>query len=620
MDAELAAVRDFLAEHEPFARLPEATLDALPSKLIARYYRRDSVLVDHGAQNSFLFILRSGSIDILDPVGALVDRADVGESFGISSVMAGGPSNYRLQAHSDSLCLLLPSEAFAELMASSPEFNRHYLGQQSGRIRAAIEAVRSQEAGSAILRTKVRDILHSAPITIPPDADVAAAAQLMTKRRVSALLVTSNEELVGILTDRDLRAKVVAESRPTTEPVSAVMTPHPLAISPDTLAFEVLVLMTQRGFHHLPVTEDGQLLGMITAGDLMRLEQANPSYLVGLIERQTDLAGVAETARRLPEVVALGASQDATAADVARVVTANIDALTRKLIALAEAELGPPPAQYCWVALGSQGRLEAGVQSDQDNALLLAAEPTRDAASWFESLADFVVSGLEQCGFPRCPGDMMATNPAWRQSVNGWDTSFAHWLNAPDPDALLHAQTFLDMRPVHGNRDLAERVHGKAVALLPGSQRFLAHLAKQAQRFEPPLGFFRDFVLEWVGEHTNALDLKAGGITPIVQLARLFALESGSRALNTRDRLRIAEESGTLTAENAANLADAFEFINYVRLQHQVRQHADGTQINNYIRPATLSPFERRHLKDAFAVIRSLQKAIGFRYRTDVTS
>ncbi|QIK73673.1 hypothetical protein G7070_17130 [Propioniciclava coleopterorum] len=214
---------------------------------------------------------------------------------------------------------------------------------------------------------------------------------------------------------------------------------------------------------------------------------------------------------------------------------------------------------------------------------------------------------------------MMATNPAWRLSVRGWEGCFARWLNEPEPDAMLHAQTFLDMRPVQGDRELAERVHDQAVALVPGSQRFQAHLAKQAQRFEPPLGFFRDFVLEGPGEHTDALDLKAGGVTPIVQLARLFSLAAGSRALATGDRLRVAGETGALTPENAANLADAFEFINYVRLQHQVRQLAEAAPVDNYIRPATLSPFERRHLKEAFSIIRALQKAVAYRYRTDVT-
>lgn len=619
MDVELATVRDFLAEHEPFTGLPPEVLDGLPSRMQVRYYRRGTVLVEHGARNGFLFVLRSGAVDISDGQGGLVERAEVGESFGISSVMTGGPSNYRLTAHSDSLCLLLPADAFADLMATSPAVSRYFLGQQAGRIRAAIASVRASEAGSAILRTRVRDIVRHSPIMIGPDAEVAAAAALMTQRGVSALLVTVEDRLVGILTDRDLRAKVVAQGLPATDPVGRVMTPDPVSVSPDTLAFEVLVLMTQRTFHHLPVVEEGRLLGMVTSGDLMRLEQANPSYLVGLIERQDSVDGLARIAQRLPEVVTAAVSQDATSADVSRVVTATIDALTRKLIGLAQTHLGEAPLGYCWVALGSQGRLEAGLGSDQDNALVLAHEPDPDQSRWLAALADFVVDGLERCGFPRCPGDMMATNPAWRQSVRGWEASFSSWINAPEPDAMLHAQTFLDMRSVQGDLDLAERVLTHAVSLVPGSPRFQAHLAKQAQRFEPPLGFFRDFVLEGHGEHTDALDLKAGGITPTVQLARLFALSAGSSARSTGDRLRAAGVAQALSQETAADLADAFEFIGYVRLRDQVRRLTAAEPVDNYIRPATLSPFERRHLKEAFAIIRSLQKAVAHRYRTDIT-
>lgn len=619
MDADLAMVRDFLAAHEPFSALPAAVLDSLPSRLQAQYFRRGSVLVEVGASNAFLFLLRSGAVDIVDAHGTLVERAEVGESFGLSSVMTGGPSAYRLVAHADTLCLLLPRDAFRELMASSSAFNRHYLDQQAGRIKAAIDQVRTPEAGSAILRTRVRDIVRTAPITVTPDTSVAVAAQVMTQHRVSALLVTADDALVGILTDRDLRAKIVAEGRPASTPVSCVMSPDPVAVSPDTLAFEVLVSMTERGFHHLPVVDGARLLGMVTAGDLMRLEQANPSYLVGLIERQTTVTGLAEVAARLPSVVALAAAQDATAADVARVFTATADALTRRLIAIAQESLGPAPAAFCWVALGSQGRFEAGLGSDQDNALILETDPTAQAASWFEALATFVVDGLERCGFPRCPGDMMATQPRWRQSVAAWERCFAHWITTPEPDALLHAQTFLDLRAVDGDRALAEQVHAHAVALVPGSPRFQAHLAKQAQRFEPPLGFFRDFVVETAGDHRHALDLKAGGLTPIVQVARLASLATGSSAVSTGERLRNAAGTSSLSHEDAASLADAFEFIGYVRLQHQVRQIAAGHDADNYIDPTSLSPFERRHLKEAFAIIRAVQKALAYRYRTDVT-
>ncbi len=297
-----------------------------------------------------------------------------------------------------------------------------------------------------------------------------------------------------------------------------------------------------------------------------------------------------------------------------------MDALTRKLIEMAEGEIGNAPVHYCWVALGSQGRLESGMQSDQDNALLISDEVTPEQLEWFGELARRVVDGLVRCGFPLCPGDMMASNPQWRVPLRTWGGYFAQWMNAPEPEALLNAQTFFDMRPVHGDRTLYERLQTSVIARAPQATRFLAYLAKQAQRFEPPLGFFRDFVLVDSGEHANTLDLKAGGIAPIVQIARLVALSKGGAQLNTIDRLRAASSTNALSEEKAADLTDAFEFISYVRLQHQVKQMKKGQQADNLIDPASLSSFERRHLKEAFAIIRKTQGTLAYFYRTDVTS
>ncbi|MFT3875155.1 MAG: putative nucleotidyltransferase substrate binding domain-containing protein [Propioniciclava sp.] len=620
MDVELVEIRDFLAAHHPFDQLDPARLNELPAQLVARYYRRGTTIVEVGAHNEYLYILRSGSVDIVDAQGALTDRAGIGDSFGLSSVMTGGPSLFTLTAHEDSLLLLMPSAVFRQLMATSEPFSRHFLQQQAGRIKAAIEAVRVDEAGSAILRTRVRDIIRKKPITIAPDATIQQAAQYMTVKGVSALLITENDAMIGIVTDRDLRSKVTATGFPTTRPVSTIMTRNPTSVHPDTLAFEVLVAMTQNRWHHLPVLEDGRLLGMITSGDLMRLEQANPSYLVGRIARQDTLEGLIEASGQISTVVTQAVIQDATADDISRVITAITDAITRKLIELAEAEIGRPPAQYCWVALGSQGRFEAGLQSDQDNAIIIADDATDEQLEWFGRLAERVVDGLEACGYERCPGDMMASNPQWRVRRTQWWQYFTTWMNAPEPDALLNAQTFFDMRPVHGNRALFDSLHSAILSRTPGSTRFLAYLAKQAQRFEPPLGFFRDFVLEDSGEHANMLDLKAGGIVPIVQMARLFALSKGEGPFSTQERLKIAGEVKALSAENAADLSDAFEFINHVRIRHQVRQLKQGETPDNYVPPAVLSSFERRHLKDAFTIIRTMQKALAYVHRTDVTS
>ncbi|MDO5533945.1 MAG: putative nucleotidyltransferase substrate binding domain-containing protein [Propionibacteriaceae bacterium] len=620
MDVELAELRSFLAQHHPFDQLPRGTLDALPAQLVARYYRRDTTIVELGEHNDFLYIVRSGGVDIVDEHGTLTDRAEVGESFGLSTVMTGGPSRYTLTAHEDSLLLLLPAVTFRELMGSSVAFSQFYLEQQEGRMRSAIESVRVGDSGSAILRTRVREILRKEPITMGPEVSIREAAQLMTQRRISALLITQGDALVGIVTDRDMRAKVIAADHDTAAPLSSIMTPDPFTIHPDTLAFEVLIQMGQHGWHHVPVVEDGHLLGMVTSGDLMRLEQANPSYLVGEIEGQTTVEGIVECSTRISQVVAQAVAQDATADDIARVITAITDALTRKLIQVAQVDLGEAPVPYCWVALGSQGRHESGLQSDQDSALIIADTATDEDLAWFGQLADRVVAGLEACGYVRCPGDMMASNPEWRVRLQQWGRYFATWMNAPEPDALLNAQTFFDMRPVHGDRRLFESLHAAVVSRAPTSTRFLTYLAKQAQRFEPPLGFFRDFVLVDSGEHANTLDLKAGGIAPIVQMARIFALAKGQPQLNTGERLKAGAAHGALSDEKAADLVDAFEFINYVRIRHQVRQIKEGQEPDNHVPPASLSSFERRHLKEAFTIIRSMQKALAYVHRTDVTS
>ena len=620
MDVELAEIRDFLAQHEPYSTLPAAVLDALPRQLTARYYRRGTTLVAVGQENSITYILRSGAVDIFDELGAFNDKAGPGDSFGMSSVLAGAPMRYTLYASEDSLCLLMEASLFHDLMRTQPTFSQFFLEKQAGRMRAAVQTVHVSDEGSAIMRTRVRETVRREPITTNPETSIHDAAVVMTQNNVSALLVMQGSRLVGIVTDRDVRSKVVAAGLDPSAPVRSIMTERPITIDADKLAFEVLVEMTQRKLHHLPVTEEGRLVGMITAGDLMRLEQASPAYLVSQIVNQTTMEGLKATAARVGTVVEHLVAQDATADDIARVITAIADATCRKVINFVEAEIGHPPAHYCWVALGSQGRLETGLQSDQDNAIILHDAVLPEHRPYFEELARKVVDGLAECGYRRCPGDMMASNPQWNQPLKVWGSYFSRWINEPTPDALLNAQTFFDMRPVYGDNQLFAQLQGAVAKRTPNATRFQTHLATQAQRFQPPLGFFRDFVLEHEGEHLNTLDVKAGGITAIVQMARLFALANGVREVNTLARLRSAASLGALSEENAADLADSFEFINYVRIRHQVRQIRAGQQPDNHIAPSELSSFEKRHLREAFTIIRKMQGALGFTHQTHLTS
>ena len=451
-----------------------------------------------------------------------------------------------------------------------------------------------------------------------PDAPVGAFDPTATypDGTPAACIRWDGEALAGIVTDRDLRNRVLAVGLGADRPVQEVMTAGPFVGDADALAFEVLLEMVGRNIHHLPILEHDRPIGVVTTTDLMRMVQASPVYVVGDIQKQSDVEGVATVSARLPAVVEALVGQDASADDIGRVVTAIGDAVERRLITLAEAELGGAPVPYTWVALGSRARLEQALAADQDNAIIISDEATDADLAWFEELARRVSAGLVECGYPTCPGDVMATNPRWRLRLQDWRQEFATWLTQPVPDAILQASIFFDMRPVHGDSGLFPELHHGILARAPQSRLFLAHLAKAATLNEPPLGFFRGFVLAKEGEHADTLDIKRGGIGAVVELARVHALALGSPAVNTVARLQAAIAGGIMSEEKGADLTDALEFISYVRLRHQAAQVREGRPVDNHVNPDQLSSFDKRHLREAFAIVRSAQSAMASRYPT----
>ena len=615
LSTELTEVRDFLARHEPFDALSPAVLDRLPARMSLEYVRRGTRLLERGRDNDHLLVLRSGAADVRDAQGSLVDRGGEGACFGSITLTEGNPSTFDVTAIEDCLVLLLPGEDFHRLCADHPEVDAFFDAQRRSRMSGAVASLQLSTTGSAILKTRVRDLLGRDPVAVDTTATVRAAARVMSEQGVSSLLVMEGDGLAGILTDRDLRTRVLAAGVDPGVAVTDVMTPDPVTGSHEALAFEVLLEMVGRHIHHLPIVDaSGRPVGLVTTTDLLRLEQANPVYLAGDVAKQPDVAGVASVSGRLPRVVQTLVEQDASADDIGRVVTAVGDAVVRRLIALAEAELGPPPVPYCWVALGSRARLEQALASDQDTAILVDDAMLPEHAGWFEALANRVTDALVTCGWRRCPGDVMATNPRWRKPLAQWRREFTTWLTEPVPEAILRASIFFDMRPVHGDVTLHQRLQRQVLTASPSSALFLAHLAKQARANEPPLGFFRGLVLQKGGEHRDTLDIKRGGIGAVVELTRVLALSIGSPAVNTRARIEAARQAGVLGDERADDLRDAFEFVSYVRLRHQAAQLRRGEQPDSFVAPRDLSSFDKRHLREAFAIVRSAQSALGNRY------
>ncbi|MFN3597961.1 MAG: putative nucleotidyltransferase substrate binding domain-containing protein [Rubricoccaceae bacterium] len=622
MDAELAAVQDFLRQHAPFDTLPDDALARAVRQFDVVYVRQGEVVLEVGQPSEHLYVVRSGAIELRREDGALVDRVGEGEAFGYPSLLTASRAARRATALEDTLLYRLPAEAFHALRHAHPALDRHYAQAHAARVRAAV----AEPSGVAGLAVAVRALVTRPPVTAPPALPVRAAAERMREARVSSLMVCEDERLVGIVTDRDLRNRVLAAGVSPDVPLADVMTPEPVFVAPDALAFEALLTMTQANLHHLPVVEaraQGGVrpLGMVTATDLMRRQALNPVYLVGDVAKAATPAAASAALRRLPDLFARLVEGGASAADTGRVVSAVVDALVRRLLVLAEEALGPPPVPYVWLALGSHARFEQTAHTDQDHALLLAdAYAPETHGAYFRALAAAVSDGLHEAGFAYCPGGVMATNDRWRQPLARWRRTFEGWIGEPRPKALMHASIFFDFRALSGEAALAEQLRQHVLARAAGNGIFLASMAQAATEHQPPLGFFRRFVLERSGEHKDRFDLKLRGTLPLVDLARLYALAAGRPEVRTGERLRAAAAAGALAPSDAASLEDAYEFIARVRMQHQAAQIRAGRSPDNYVSPEALSPFERRHLRDAFTVVATAQDALAQRYVTGLVA
>jgi CBS domain-containing protein len=362
-----------------------------------------------------------------------------------------------------------------------------------------------------------------------------------------------------------------------------------------------MLMMLELGIHHVALVEEGQIVGLVTSSDLLRHQSHSLLYLQAQLQNLESRAALDRFASESAGAVELLLDSGMAAPQIGRIVSSLNDALIQRLLRLAERELGPPPAPYAWIVFGSEGRGEQIMLTDQDNALVYAA-PGAEAEQYFAVLAERVVDGLLAAGFPPCPGGYMATN--WRLPLADWLRRFDDWLHVPDPQALMAAGIFFDFRPVYGELSL-EPLDG----LIHSAQHnglFVTHMLAAAREFTPPLGFFNR-----IRSDGGAIDLKLGGLAPIVTLARALALAAGSRERSTLERLAAAQAGGKLSAEGAGDLAAAFIFFLELRLRRQLAARAAGLQPDNRIVLNELPNREQKLLRDHLVRVRELQEAIG---------
>lgn len=610
MNSALADVGKFLAATPPFDLLDRELLARAAAAIEVFYRRRGTVLLDLGELNSTLYIVRRGAVEAHDAAGNLVDRYGEGETFGVLSLLTGKPVRLRITAIEDCLVWSLPRAVFDQLRARSTELETFLIRSVEERLTAAIEL--RADTDNTLFMTPLGELVRRGLVCVPPTATIATAARTMSQQGVSSLLVAEGEQVSGILTDRDLRNRVLAPGRDPNEPVASVMTPDPLTLDASRPVLEGIVAMVGRGIHHLPLTRDGRVFGMVTTRDLLTLQTRHPLYLAAQVQKAGSVEALVQVCREIPRVFELLVASGIRAEHVPKVLTTLSDAVTRRLLDLAERQLGAPPVPYAWLAFGSQARGEQSLRTDQDNGLVHTDDAPSEAGRYFAGLATFVCDGLDACGYPYCPGQVMATNPAWRQPLAGWLAHFRDWTAVPDPEAVLRTSIFFDLRLVHGDPALGARL-AEAVAATgsgPGKGVFLAALARQAARYDVPLGFFRRFVVESRGEHRETLDLKASGLMPLTDLLRVLALQAGIALPGSQARIRALVEAGRLSNRDADRLSGAHDLLTGLRVRLHAEQVRRGEVPHNHLDPAALGHAERIALKDAFLVIREAQRGL----------
>lgn len=602
-----------LARHQAFALLDPAQRADLARQIIHERTPPGTMLLAPGQLASRTGLLLAGVVELQEPELATAIRLGTGELFGAGVTPPTLALDWQASAVEPCEVAWLPETVLQALCGSIPALV-YFLPWlcPSDSDRARPESVDS----SGWMGTPVRALIQREPVTLPPQTTIHEAAQVMREAGVSSVLLVEQDRLNGVVTDRDLRNRVLALGLDAGRPLADIATPSPLTVSAGSAAFEALLLMTQHNIHHLPVMDGDRVVGLLTANDLARRQATSPVHLVGEVARQTTVHGLASITARVGQLQRQLAAAATSADSTGRIVTSITDAVTRRLLQLAHAQLGPAPVPYVWVAAGSQARSEQSARSDQDNCMVLddSYEEARHA-DYFRELSRFVCDGLDACGYVHCPGDMMAMTEQWRQPLQRWKQYFHQWIEQPKPMALMLTCVFFDLRAIDGEAELLHTLRQDMLARTKAHSLFLAHMVSNALKHRPPLGLLGNIAPLRGGAHAGTIDLKHNGIVPVVDLARIYALAGGIAAVNTQERLAMAAQSGEISAQSARDLGEALEFLGRMRIAHQARQTHQGQSPDNHLAPQELSNFERSQLKDAFGVVQTLQSVLAQRYQ-----
>ncbi len=606
----------FLLETEPFKDLNKEEIRRLAHNLMVEVFKKGELLFEEGSKPlEFLYLLRSGAV-VLKRQGMDIEYLHEGESFGYVSLMTSEPPTSTAMALEDSVVFLINKKLFNDLLSRYEGFREYFTRKLTKRL----VSIRRKPVSSVDRRMEIRleDMNLKAPVVLDGSLYVSDAIKELVLKDLTHVLVKLPQGF-GMLTERDILKKVLAKGLSPQEVRLEEVATFPLIyLEGDKTLYDAMLLMARHGIRKLVVFKEGKPSGVLEDRDIIAYESRNAVLLIKEIDRAKSVEELGYLYSLVKEHILELVFEGTDPERLGEYISELNDRFMKRAVFLTLLRLGEEPlVPFSIMVLGSEGRKEQSLKTDQDNALMYADYPMLDfePREYFERFSKEYVRVLLEVGFPPCPGNVMVSNPFWRRSIEEWKREVARWIEKPEPENMLNVAIFFDFRNVFGDQSLTEDLWQIIRKLIEKNKGFIPFLAVDAVRFSPPIGFFRDFVVEKTGEHKGEIDIKKGGIFPITQGVRAIALEHGIGSRNTFERVRELEKLGVFTKEYARDLEEAYRFLLSLRFKFQAQKMKEGKEPDNYINPNHLSKTEKGMLKDVFKLIKDFQGYLYERYR-----
>ena len=631
-----------LKKYPPFSFLSISDLENLSKNIKVKFFSEKEVIFREETESyNYFFFIQKGSIELLwhkNEKEEIIEICDTGEIFGIKAILGNRKYLNTARAHEDSLLLIISFESFKFYLENNPKVALYFAAGFSSEKNHKISEIRKIE----IARKELNHFHHHINIDDPDksisfitkeiikcnkNTNIQSAAKLMTEKNSDSILIVDEEFFpIGIVTDVDLRAKVVSNNISLNTNISEIMNSPVVTVSKDISYYKATILMLKNKIRHLCITEDSSTnsksIGIISEHDIFLNQIPNPLFISKEIVQSNNISEVIMIAKKIDKIIEYYIKQDLSISYLLEVISEVNDLLIIKIIELSKIQLEnmgmeDTGLKYAWIALGSEGRKEQVLKTDQDNALLYEdpLENKKDyAKSYFLELGKLVTQYLNQCGFAYCPGNIMASNPNLCRPISEWKNLFYQWIHSGSPQSILNCSIFFDFRAIYGSTELTDELEFFIQKQIDSNKNILRFMSLNSISNTPPLGIFRNFVLEKHGKHKNEFDIKIRGITPLIELARILSLENKISERSTIYRFEKLSHVYQNHKNEFREGISAFEVLTRLRLINSI----ENSNSKNFINPNTLSKMEKDILKHTFEIIRDLQKYLEIHFQVNL--